>query len=346
MGALWLAAALTVLVAGCALAPQMPAVTPVPEGGTPRAPASTSDVPTPSARFTVVVARSGDSFASLAQKYLNDPSLGWLVAEVNGGVFPEPGGTVVIPLVPLARGGLTVRGYQTVPVLCYHKFAKTRGDLMTVTEKAFEEQMRFLKENGYHVLTMDDFFDFLDFKNQIPKKSVVITIDDGWRSAYEIAFPILKRYGYPATMFVYTDFIVGGSKAMDWGMVKEMARNGIDIQCHTKSHRPLDKRAESESPREYFEAIQRELTESSRIIKGHLGTPVKYLAYPYRDTNNLVIALLEKLGFRGAFTVTRGSDPFFVHPYRIGRSMIYGTFDLEDFKSNLKVSDDEALRWK
>ena len=57
--------------------------------------------------------------------------------------------------------------------------------------------MGLLKEKGYRVISMDQFFDFLEFKASIPPKSVVITIDDGWLSAYEIAFPILKKYGYP-----------------------------------------------------------------------------------------------------------------------------------------------------
>jgi peptidoglycan/xylan/chitin deacetylase (PgdA/CDA1 family) len=330
-----------IFAVGCAaLAPQQP---PAPVSVHPQPPLASSSSRTSSDRFTLVTVETGDSFGSLAKKHLKDPSLGWTIAEANGGVLPEVGGSLVIPLVPLFRGGLSTKGYQTVPILCYHKFSKFKGDLMTVPERAFEEQMRFLKEAGYHVLTMDQFFDFLDFKGQIPGKSVVITIDDGWRSAYDIAFPILKRYGYAATLFVYTDFVGGGSKAMDWDAVREMAKNGIDIQCHTKTHRALSK-AENEGFREYFEAIQRELTESARVIKTRAGTDVKYLAYPYRDTNNIVVALLEKLGYRGAFTVTRGSDPFFVHPYRIGRSMIYGTFDLDDFKSNLTVFDNELMK--
>ena len=267
----------------------------------------------------------------------------WLIAEINDLASPTPGESVVIPLVPLDRGGLSPRGYSIVPVLCYHKFTRNKGDITTVTETAFEAQMRFLKDNGYRVLAMDEFFDFIDFRAEIPKKSVVITIDDGWRSAYDIAFPILRKYGYPATIFVYTDFVIKGSKTIDWNMLTEMTKHGVDVQCHTKTHRPLDKRVGKESFRDYFEAVRKELAESSRILKQHLGTNVRYLAYPYGDTNHLVIALLAKLGYRGAFTVERGSNPFFVHPYRVNRSMIYGTFDLEDFKRNLKTSGNEAL---
>lgn len=306
-------------------------------------PSPTKNEPS-SHRFTTVKAKKGDSFASLAEEHLHDRSLDWLIAEVNDTAVLTPGDIVVIPFVPWDPGGLREQSYRTVTVLCYHKFTKGRGDMMTVSEKAFKEQMRFLKENGYRVLTMDEFFDFIDYEREIPKKSVVITIDDGWRSAYEIAFPVLKRYGYPATLFVYTDFVSKGGDAMDWRMLTEMSRNGIQIECHTKTHRYLDRRLGKESYRDYFETVKREIADAGKIIKEKTNRDVRYLSYPYGETNHVVIAILVKLGYRGAFTIGRGGNPFFADPFRINRSMIYGTFNLDDFKKNLKISANETLR--
>lgn len=331
------------LLAGCATAPQpLPPPVPQPEAEPRVEPAFRRVFP----EFAAVIAQPGDSLSSLARDYLRDPSMDWFIAEFNGIASLTPGQAVIVPFSPFARGGLTQRGYQTVPVISYHKFSRDRAsDLTTVTEKAFEEQMRFLKENGYRVITMDEFFDFLDFKTQVPKKSVVITIDDGWRSVYDIAFPILKKYGYPATLFIYTDFVFQGSRTtLDWDLLKEMSRNGISVQSHTKSHRYLDRKVGRESFREYFEAVKKELVESSRLIKQRLNSDVKYLAYPYGETNHLVSALLMKLGYRGGLTVERGSSPFFVSPYRVNRSMIYGTFDLRDFENNLNTYSNKALR--
>ena len=294
--------------------------------------------------FAAVIARPGDTLSSLAATYLGDRSKDWVIAEFNGITSLSPGQPVVVPFRAFEKGGLTRRGYQTVSVLSYHKFSKDKGDLTTITERAFDDQMRFLKENGYRVITMDEFFDFLDFKKQIPKKSVLITIDDGWRSVYEIAFPILKKYRYPATFFIYTDFITQSSKTLDWDRLKEMTKNGISVQCHTKTHRYLDRRTGRETFKEYFEAVHKDLSESARIIKQRVNVDVKYLAYPYGETNHLVIALLMKLGYRGAFTVTRGGNPFFVQPYRVNRSMVYGTFDLKDFENNLNSFSNGALR--
>jgi peptidoglycan/xylan/chitin deacetylase (PgdA/CDA1 family) len=290
--------------------------------------------------FVAVIVQPGDSFSSLASEYLKDPSLDWFISGFNEITSLKPGQELIIPLQPYEKGGLTFQGYQTVPVIVYHKFSKNKADRMTVKERTFEAQMRFLRENGYRVIPLEGFFNFLDFKGQIPPKSVVITIDEEWHSTYEIAFPILKKYGYPATFFAYTDIIT----PRGWDLIKEMSRNGIDVQCHAKTHRNLIKRKVNEPFREYFEAIKKELTESTQIIKKQLDKEVKYLAYPYGDTNHLTIALLKKLGYRGAFTVERGSAPFFVQPYRINRCMIYGEFNLADFEKNLSYFSDQVLQ--
>lgn len=260
----------------------------------------------------------------------------WFLSEFNGADLPAPGQDVLIPLASYAPGGLWPTGYQTVPVLTYHKLSRNgTPDAMTVREADFEAQMRFLRENGYRVIPLDDLFEFLRFRRQVPARSVVITFDDGWRSVHDIALPILKKYGYPATLFVYTDLIVGSRETLSWEQVRELSRNGFDIQGHSRTHRYLGRKERKESFRDYFEAVRREIVESSKIIRSHTGREVKYLAYPYGDTNALVAATTRQEGYRLAFTVERESAPFFSNDYRVGRAMIYGTFTLEEFRNNL-----------
>ncbi|HVO83148.1 MAG TPA: polysaccharide deacetylase family protein [Syntrophobacteria bacterium] len=313
-----------------------------------REPVPAPEAPRPTIRalpeFVAVVVEPGDSLSSLALKYLGDPSKGWFIADFNGITSATPGLELVIPLKPYDKGGLTPDGFQTVPVLCYHQFSETEIDKMTVTRSAFEKQMRFLKDEGYNVIGLDQLLDFIDFKGQLPRKAVVITIDDGWRSTYDIAYPILKQYGYPATLFVYTDLIVGSAKTLNWDLIREMSLNGIDIQCHTKTHSDLNRKANQQSMRDYFESVERELTESAAVIRNKVGKQVTYLAYPYGETNSLVVAVAKKLGYRGAFTVERGGNPFFVDPYRVQRSMIYGDLSFQDFKKNLRTFASQSLR--
>jgi peptidoglycan/xylan/chitin deacetylase (PgdA/CDA1 family) len=295
--------------------------------------------------FVAVIAQKGDTLPSLAAKYLHDPSKDWFIAEFNDIDALRPGQELIIPLQSFEKGGLTPKGYQTVPVLSYHNFSIEKStNRMTVTQTAFEEQMKLLKDKGYRVITLDQLLDFLDFKSQIPKKSVVITIDDSWRSTYDIAFPILKKYGYPATLFVYTDMLTGSKKTLSWELLQEMAKDGMDVQGHTKTHRNLTLNDNKKSFREYFKEIEEELSESARIIKIRLNKDIKYLSYPDGETSSLVIELVKKYDYQGAFTAKRGGNPFFIHHYRINRSMIYGDFDLKQFEKNLNIFSDEALR--
>jgi peptidoglycan/xylan/chitin deacetylase (PgdA/CDA1 family) len=294
--------------------------------------------------FAAVITREGDTLSSLAGQYLNDPEMEWLIADFNGISSLTPGMEIIIPLKPYERGGLTYGGYQTVPVLVYHNFSPDKTDKMTVSRASFEDQMRLLKERGYRVISLDQLFDFLDFKKQIPSKSVVITIDDGWKTAYEIAFPVLKKFDYPATLFVYTGLINTSRKAMTWEQVKELADNGIDIQSHTITHRDLAGVQDKESFKEYLDAVEKEIIESSNIIKKNTGRDCRYLAYPFGNSSNIVVAVLKRNGFRGAFTVRRGSNPFFINNYMVNRSMIYGDYDLKKFEKALTVFDDRGMK--
>jgi hypothetical protein len=119
-----------------------------------------------------VIAQPGDTFSSLAEKYLHDPSLGWVIIEFNRIDRINPGEEIIIPLRFRNRGGVTLQGYQTVPVIVYHKFSKNSTDPMTLSAKAFEEQMRFCRELSSHCSVISL---ILDFKIQLPK-AVVITL--------------------------------------------------------------------------------------------------------------------------------------------------------------------------
>ena len=119
--------------------------------------------------FIIVKASAVDTLPSLAHKYLNDPTKYWLISEFNDIKTLNAGQELIIPLRPFDKGGLKVNGYQTVPVLAYYGFSKDSPGKMTVTEDSFEAQMKYLMENGYHVISLDQLMDFLEFKEQIPK---------------------------------------------------------------------------------------------------------------------------------------------------------------------------------
>ena len=286
--------------------------------------------------FAIVVARADDNAESLARDYLGDARKAWWITEGNGGAEIRPGQVVVIPLVGRNRVGVYADGFQTVPVLCYHRFG-SRASKLTVTPAAFAAQMDYLARNGYHVLNLAQFAAFVAGREPLPKKSVVITIDDGYRATYEIAFPILRKYGFPATVFLYTDF-VGAGDALTYPQMKELIASGlVEIQPHSKTHSNLTLRLADENDAKYRDRIRREVDAPVDIIRERLALPSRAYAYPYGDVNETVADMLSRKGVTLGFTVTPGANAFFAYPYMLRRSMIFGNEDLDTFKAKLQT---------
>ena len=286
--------------------------------------------------FAIVNAAEGDSMASLADQFLGDPAKGWMIAEFNQVSQPAPGQPLVVPLQAFRQGGLGANGYQLVPILAYHRFSTSTADKTIVTEAAFDAQMNYLHEQGYQTLSLDRFMGFLEFREQIPERSVLITIDDGFNCFYEIGYPILKKYGFIATLFVYPEFI-GSPKALSWDQLRELAAAGFDVQSQGSSHQSLVMTPEDHDLEVYLNDLEKELRLSKQFIESELERPCHYLAYPYGDYSPLVAAMAEHVGYRAAFTVNRGGNPFFMDRLRLNRSVVYGQWDLETFKQNLTV---------
>lgn len=293
--------------------------------------------------FVLIRPGNSDTFDSLAAQYLGDENRGWILAKFNRQNKVYPGKPLVVPLKPIYLGGLAEDSYQKVPVLVYHQFSADHSDKLTVETQKFYEQMLYLKENGYTTIGLDQLLDFMEFKSPLPEKAVVITIDDGWSSAFEIAYPILKKFGFSATLFVYTDFIEK-DRAMKWWQLKEMVANGFDVQSHTHSYQSLTMINDTKPFRDYFDFLVQDIEKSRMAIKDNLNINCRYLAYPYGETNPLVISLVKKLGYRAAFTASRGGTPFFENPYTIGRSIIHGDFDLNEFKSKVSYKENITLK--
>ena len=325
------------LSGGCAMTPPA-TVPPASHGATP--------APTPEPRstreyrsddFIVLSAAPGDSYESLARSYLGGENLAYLISDFNKSTPVVPGKRIIIPLKPDNPGGFSDGGYLTVPLLCYHRFnTKKNNDKTSITEETFERQMAYLKKNGYTTITLHQLFDFLELRRRPPAKSVVISIDDGWKSAKTIAYPILKKYGFTAVLFIYTDNIKTkqNSLTLTWDDLRELKDSGIfEIESHTVSHSDL-----TEIP---DEQLNREIVESQRIIKANLGITSTFLAYPYGLFNEKVINALRQYGYRGGFTVIRGEEAFFTSPYALHRAMIFNTHKIEDFALMLKTSRQE-----
>lgn len=287
--------------------------------------------------FAVVETRQGDTAETLANRYLKDPAKSWVITQYNGVNEITPGQFLIVPLEPTDKGGLAAEGYQVTPVLVYSAFAKTPSLPAVMSQAAFDDQMRFLKDHGYTPVSIESFYDFLEFKDELPDKAVLITIDDAGQGAYDVAYPVLKKYGFPAAIFVCTDLVTGKEGALSWDKIKEMTGNNISIQHHTKTLRNLTRRKADETFEDFVVAIDREMTVASLEFREKAGLVPKFISYPYGATNELAIALLKKNGFRGGLTLSQTPNPFFTDNFLVGRTPVSGETTLEAFAKMLNV---------
>ncbi len=162
------------------------------------------------------------------------------------------------------------------------------------------------------------------------------TIDDGYKSPIVFAAPILKKYGYPWTFFCYTDFITSHESkgASSWDDLKELQSEGVDIECHSKSH-PFLSHKNGKSPDEYDQWLTAETAGAKATLEQHLGKTIKYFAYPFGDYNKQVQDKLETSGYEAIFTVAGNPVHSTTSQYRMGRYVITSPEE-KDFESYLR----------
>ena len=332
---LWLIGAIALAAlhtAGCA------ATAPAPKSQKPPAPSAQSPQTEVyrSDFYVVHRLRKDDTPELLARTYLDDPAKTWIIEEANPDTPFVAGQMIVIPLRDRARGGLRADGYQIVPVLCYHRFAEGCDSRLCMPASAFRAQLEYLKQNGYRTIGPADLEGFLKFRNALPKKAVMISIDDGYRSGYELAYPLLMHYGFKATFFVYTDFIESAPGALTWQMLREMMANGFDVGSHSLSHCDLTKQGKDETDGAFERRIEREIDESKKRIDAELGADTIALAYPYGEFNPKVLETAARAGYRLAFGTRRGGNAFFTDPLALDRDQILSQ-DMGEFTARLKT---------
>jgi peptidoglycan/xylan/chitin deacetylase (PgdA/CDA1 family) len=193
--------------------------------------------------------------------------------------------------------------YQA-PILMYHQVKPDARyvNRLAVSVDTFRRQMSFLKRYGYNVVTLERLVDFISAGKRIPHNTVVVTFDDGYLNNYTHAFPVLKEYGIPATIFIITDE-VGRAQGdrLSWDQIREMSSSGlISFGSHAMGPEPLVNIASRDE-------IKRQIFESKRIIEGRLGQPVKFFSYPEGKFNPFIRQTVIDAGYRGAVTTFLGS---------------------------------------
>jgi len=229
-------------------------------------------------------------------------------------------------------------GKNPVLILGYHQvreFNKTDGPktkLFIITPEIFEKEMRYLSENGYQTIYLADYIKYLNSStadnNFLPKKSVVITFDDGYASQYSTALPILKKYNFIATFFIYKNCIDIFPVCMTSQELFSLANNSMKLANHTLDHVFLPNYSEEE--------IKREISENQNWLLKTFGSNnvENVFAYPYGAQNQNIKYTLKGLGYSGAVGVKGGYEKdktniFDLHRYLFGN-------DYSDFEAIVK----------
>ena len=216
---------------------------------------------------------------------------------------------------------------QGIPVLMYHSISNKKGSKLFMPVEKFRQQMKYLKDNGYATLTAEEALAHFKSGLPIPERSVLITFDDGYSDNYTNAFPILKEYGFKATVFVITAAIDNDPNKLTSQQVKEMAENGISIESHTVNHDDLSKLT--------YEKQLFTLESSKKQIESLTGKNVCCLAYPFGKYNQMTVKALQEAGYQMAFTIRPGFAYKSQGILKLSRIRIDGPDKLYIFQFNL-----------
>jgi len=252
---------------------------------------------------------------------------------------PAAASTPVAAASPKITKPVVDQTAQTI-IFCYHGLVdKVRFPGTQITPAAFEAQMKELKDRGITVIGMQDLLAWKRGEKNIPPRCAVITFDDGLKSQYEVAWSIMKKFGYTFTMFIYTEGVrgglFGGGEAITWEQLADMRDNGIDIQAHSATHQDLreghpvtirepdgKKVRKRLTGAEYEQFLQNELVGCKTLLEQRLGIKVNCFAVPYGFYNQHVKEIARNAGYEAMFTVYGQPITFTSPPDSIGRYAI------------------------
>lgn len=268
--------------------------------------------------------RDNGVFNTSVLKLKNNPPIKFIPK--NSTDFAKPKNVEAYHPVP---GGYQLR----VPILYYHYVGNNpnpkdlQRNALSISPDKFDEQMGYLKNNGYVAISLDTLYASLKKQVTIPNKSIILTFDDGYMDFYYNAYPILKKYGLSATVFIPTG-LMGQGAYLTWSQIKEMHSSGLILfGAHSVHHYSLILLSK--------DILVNEIVESKRVLQDELGIPINFMAYPYGSTNSQVISEVIKAGFIGAIGTWSNKFQSEGTIYNMPRIRISGSINLATFASLL-----------
>jgi peptidoglycan/xylan/chitin deacetylase (PgdA/CDA1 family) len=196
---------------------------------------------------------------------------------------------------------------RPVPILVYHRVGPVLADSMTVTTPTFEWQLRYLAERGYTVIPLRRFVDArLGHAPPPPPRAVILTVDDGHRSVYEVMLPLLRRHRVPVTLFIYPSAIANASYAMTWDQLRELQETGLfEIQSHTYWHPNFKVERRRLSPPAFERFVMDQLLRSRDRLHAALGATIDMLSWPFGIYDAELLSFARATGYVAGVTLDR-----------------------------------------
>ena len=206
-------------------------------------------------------------------------------------------------IIVLAALFVWIRNQRVVPILMFHEVAlEEQHELNVISPENFEKLMNYLKSHNYHVISLNELVSAIKEHKSVSSKSVAITFDDGYENNYTLAFPILKKYQFPATIFVVSG-LINTPNFLSSSQINEMIQSGlIEIGSHTKNHVYLPLYPN-------FEKVKDEIKDSKVELEKLFGIRVRYFCYPSGGFTKEIKNLVKEAGYEGACTTNRGYNP-------------------------------------
>jgi peptidoglycan/xylan/chitin deacetylase (PgdA/CDA1 family) len=214
-------------------------------------------------------------------------------------IFKRKSFIVSIAILALViTSALFVKAQYVVPVIMYHKIdTNSAASRLSVSPDSFKRQMRFLKNQRYNVVKLEDLARIIK-KDKIPPKTIAITFDDGYESNYISAFPVLKQLSLHATIFIIPA-LVGREGYATWSQIIEMSESGfITIGSHSMTHPWL--------PAQPVQKLDQEIRDSKIAIESHLNKEVAVFSYPLGAFNKDVREKVVRAGYKIAVATNPG----------------------------------------
>lgn len=222
-------------------------------------------------------------------------------------------------------GEMALVGPIYAPILLYHHVGGPRAGRFNVTPAQFAEQLKWLRDQGYRSVSIDDIAAALQGGPPLPPKPIAITFDDGWRNQYDFALPLLSEFGFKATFFVVSGWVGRGSTLMTWKEIRDLRARGHWIGSHSVTHGAATKQADN--------VLAYEVIQSRNAISRELGGPPTAYAYPLGSLDGRAEALVRAAGFVAAVGVPANPLQREAQLYRLNRIEVRGGYSLGNLAS-------------